>query len=269
MFTAAAMKERTPWQVTRHVWYALFMREMMARITQDRMGPVWLFAEPILHLMIMVGVRTMLGRAGRLIPGAEFIPWLIVGILSFMLFRNLMNRGMAAVNANRGLFAYRQVHPTDTIFARFALESMLKSIVFVIFISVFIFLGFDSLKPNNPLGAVFAWSVIALLGLGISLIFSVLASTVQESQKFIGLISFPLYMLSGVIFPIQMFPMQLREYLLWNPVLHGIESMRMAIFSTYYSVPGIDIMYTAKFAICLILFGLMLQIRFKVAMIAR
>jgi capsular polysaccharide transport system permease protein len=269
MIPAAAMKERTPWQVTLHVWYALFMREAMGRITQDRMGPVWLFAEPILHLLIMVGVRNMLGRTGRLIPGAEFIPWLIIGILTFMLFRNLMNRGMAAVNANRGLFAYRQVHPTDTVLVRAALETTLKSIVFVIFISVFVFIGFDVLKPHDPLRAVFVWLTVAFLGLGIALVLSVLASTIQESQKFIGLISFPLYMLSGVIFPVQMFPIQIREYLLWNPVLHGIESMRMAIFSTYYSVPGIDIMYTLKFAICLILFGLMLHVRFKIAMIAR
>ncbi|KPQ02758.1 MAG: ABC-type capsular polysaccharide export system permease component KpsM [Idiomarinaceae bacterium HL-53] len=245
------------------------MREAMGRITQDRLGPVWLFLEPVLYLTIMVGVRSLLGRTGRMIPGADFIPWLIIGLLTFMLFRNNMNRGMSAVNANRGLFAYRQVHPVDTVFVRCFLETLLQSIVFIIFLSVFIFLGFEALIPADPLGGVYVWLSTALLGFGIAMVLSVAVSVVQESQKFISLMTFPLFMLSGAIFPIQAFPLSVREYLMYNPVLHVVESMRMTIFSTYYSVPGIDLVYAQKFAICLILLGLLLQMRFKIAMIAK
>ena len=31
---------RNPWQVTLHVWYALFLRELTARVTADRVA--WL-----------------------------------------------------------------------------------------------------------------------------------------------------------------------------------------------------------------------------------
>ncbi|MBA3987692.1 MAG: ABC transporter permease [Idiomarina sp.] len=260
---------RSSLKVTLDVWYALFMREAMARMTQDRLGPLWLFLEPILHLSIMIAVRNLLGRTGRLIPGAEFIPWLIVGILTFILFRNQMNRGMHAVEAARGLFAYRQVQPVDTIFSRCALEFMLQSLVAVLFLTIFVFIGFSVLKPDDVLAGVVAWIGVALVGLGIALVFSVAISTVKESGKFVSLISFPLYMLSGVIFPIQYFPHHIREVLMYNPLLHGVESMRMAMFSMYQSVPGIDITYTYKFAICLILFGLAIHARFRMSIIAR
>lgn len=263
------LPERSSLKVTLDVWYALFMREAMARITQDRLGPLWLFMEPILHLSIMVSVRNLLGRTGRLIPGAEFIPWLIVGILTFILFRNQMNRGMHAVEAARGLFAYRQVRPVDAIFSRAALEFMLQSLVMILFLTIFIFIGFSVLKPDNVLAGIVAWVGVAILGLGIALLFSVAISTVKESAKFVGLISFPLYMLSGVIFPIQYFPHHIRGYLMYNPILHGIESMRMAIFSGYSSVSGIDITYTYKFAVCLILLGLALHTRFRMSIIAQ
>ena len=261
--------QRSPLKVTLDVWYALFMREAIARMTQDRLGPIWLFMEPILHLSIMIAVRNLLGRTGRLIPGAEFIPWLIVGILTFLLFRNQMNRGMQAVESARGLFAYRQVQPVDTIFSRCALEFMLQSLVAVLFLTIFVFIGFSVLRPDDVLAGLVAWVSVALIGLGIALVFSVAISTVKESKKFVGLLTFPLYMLSGVIFPIQYFPHHVREVLMYNPLIHGIESMRMAIFSTYYSVPGIDIMYTYKFAVCLILFGLALHARFRMNIIAQ
>lgn len=260
-------KPRTPWQVTLHVWHAMFMRETMARITQDRMGPVWLLLEPILHVMILVWVRTLLGRTGRLIPGAEFIPWLIVGILTFFMFRNIMNRGMSAVDANRALYAYRQVHPADTIFARFALETTLQSLVLVLKIFGLTLIGI-AVIPHAPLEMIWVWLWVALLGLGVALILSLPYTLVPELRRIITLITFPLYMLSGVIFPVFMFPHGLREYLLYNPVLHAVELVRMQVFSTYHSVPGIDLAYVQKFAIIAILLGLILQVRFKVRLIA-
>ena len=258
---------RTPWQVTLHVWYAMFMRETMARMSQDRFGPVWLLLEPVLHVLIMVSVRSMLGRTGRLIPGAEFIPWLVVGVITFFLFRNIMNRGMAAIDANRAMFAYRQVHPTDTIFVRFGLETYLQSIVFVLMIIAFTFVDFH-IVPYQPLEVILVWLWIALLGLGVALVLSLPYSLIPEMRKVINLITFPLYMLSGVIFPVFMFPLAIREYLMYNPVLHAVELIRIHTFSTYTSVPGIELAYVQKFAIVSILLGLMLQVRFKIKMIA-
>lgn len=56
--TGKADATRTPWQVTRSVWYAMFMREAISRTMADRMGWFWMIFEPLAFTLIMVGIRT-------------------------------------------------------------------------------------------------------------------------------------------------------------------------------------------------------------------
>ncbi|RUO71798.1 ABC transporter permease [Idiomarina ramblicola] len=261
------IKSRSPYLVTWHVYAALFMREFTARLTQDRFAPVWLFIEPILHVSVMVAVRNLIGRT-RLVPGADFIPWLVVGVTTFILFRTLWNKGMTAITRNRTLFSYRQVHPADTVVVSSAMESKLQSIVLLMMIGIFTALGFD-LIPHNPLGVMEVWIAVGLLGLGFALCFSVLVTFFPESAKIVSLISLPLYMLSGVIIPIQMLPHSIQQYLLYNPMLHAIELIRGDFFATYHMVRGVELSYVYEWAICTILLGLALQVRYKVRMISR
>ncbi len=99
----------------------------------DRMGWFWMVFEPVAFVGIMIGVRSFI-RGDRLVVNAEFIPWLIAGLLGFALVREGMMRGMGAVDANKSLFAYRQVQPVDPVLVRNFLEGALRSFVFLIFI---------------------------------------------------------------------------------------------------------------------------------------
>lgn len=252
---------RSPYKVTLHVWHALFMREASARITGDRLGWTWLFIEPIAHILLFVALRQLMGRI-KTITGAEFIPWFIVGMSLFLLFNVLMNRCMTAITASRALFAYRQVHPVDTILVRAFLEILIKVIVLILLVAGAAFLDYNIL-PANAIAAAEVWLAICLLGIGIGMVFSVIVTSVPEMSKFISMATFPLYFLSGVMIPIQAMPHSLRQYLLYNPILHAVESFRMAFFANYHSVAGISLQYVMVWAVSLVLLGLMLQIRFK------
>lgn len=257
----AEINARSPWQVTAHVWHALFLREAMARVTADRIAWFWLLAEPIAHVLLLVGVRTMIGHV-RLIPGADFIPWLVTGVTAFILFRNQVNRGMNAISANRALFAYRQVHPADTVLVRSGLEGTLSTIVMMVLVFVFALLGQDII-PGDPLKVMAFWVLIWLFGLGAGLVVSVLVTILPESQKFISMIMFPLYFLSGVIIPIQYFPKEILEYLLYNPLVHAIEFIRAGFFEGYRVVDGISALYLGYWVVGALLLGLLLHVRFK------
>ncbi|MDV6328067.1 MULTISPECIES: ABC transporter permease [Idiomarina] len=259
-------KPRSPWLVTWHVYTALFMREFIARLTQDRFAPVWLFLEPILHVVLLVAVRDLIGR-GRIVPGAEFIPWLVIGLLTYFLFRSLWNRGMTAINGNKALFCYRQVHPTDTVIIRCAMEAKLHSVVTLIMITVFVMLGFD-MVPADPLGAIEVWLAVILLGLGMAMSFSVLVTFFPEAAKIVALVSLPLYLLSGVMIPIQLMPHGIQEYLLYNPMLHAIELIRGSFFSTYHMVRDVELSYVYEWGVCTLLLGLALQVRYKMRMVS-
>lgn len=258
---------RNPWVVTVHVWHALFMREALARVTADRIAWFWLMAEPIAHVLLLVWVRTLIGHAG-IIPGADFVPWLVVGVTTFILFRNLMNRGMNAISANRALFAYRQVHPADTLFVRSGLEGILSTIVILSLIAVFTLLGQD-LMPQRPLHVIGVWMLVWLFGLALGLIASVVVTVLPELQKFISMIMLPLYFLSGVMIPVQYFPSSIRAYLLYNPLLHLIEHIRYGFFEGYRLIDGVNLLYPSWWILGALLLGLLLHVRFKVRLLAQ
>lgn len=164
---------RHPWTVTRSVWYAMFLREAIARTMTDRLGWFWMVAEPVFFTLIMVAIRSFI-RGDALIVGAPFIPWMVVGLMGFFLVREGMMRGLGAVKANQALFAYRQVRPVDPVLVRNALEGLLRSLVFLLFIFGGMLLKVEALAPDDALVALAWWLSLWLLGLALGLIVSVL-----------------------------------------------------------------------------------------------
>ncbi|GGC99695.1 ABC transporter permease [Vreelandella lutescens] len=251
---------RTPWQVTRSVWYAMFVREALSRTMGDRMGWFWMVFEPVAFVGIMIGVRSFI-RGDRLVVNAEFIPWLIAGLLGFALVREGMMRGMGAVEANKSLFAYRQVQPVDPVLVRNFLEGALRSFVFLIFIGGGLMLGLD-MYPDNALRVLAAWLSLWSLGLGLGLVTSVAATLVPEIGKVVRMLSLPLLILSGVIMPLNSLPHWLLEYLMLNPIPHGLETLRLGFFENYKVVHGTSMLYFWLFTLTLISVGLVMHLRF-------
>ncbi|WP_016913343.1 ABC transporter permease [Vreelandella stevensii] len=259
--TSSAPKgARTPWQVTRSVWYAMFVREALSRTMGDRMGWFWMIFEPVAFVGIMVSIRSFI-RGGRLVVNAEFIPWLIAGLMGFMLVREGMMRGMGAIDGNKALFAYRQVQPVDPVLVRNFLEGALRSLVFLIFIGGGLMLGLD-MYPDNALRVMAAWLSLWSLGLGLGLVTSVAATLVPEIGKVIRMLSLPLMILSGVIIPLNSLPHWLLEYLMLNPIPHGLETLRLGFFEKYQVVHGTSMLYFWLFTLTLISMGLLMHLRF-------
>lgn len=251
---------RTPWQVTRSVWYAMFLREALSRTMGDRMGWFWMVFEPVAFVGIMVGIRSF-ARGGSLVPNADFIPWLIAGLMGFFLVREGMIRGMGAVEANRSLFAYRQVQPVDPVLVRVFLEGTLRSFVFVLFIGGGLMLGLD-IYPDNAIRAMVSWLSLWCLGLGLGLVISVSATLVPEVGKIVQMLSLPLMILSGAIFPLNNMPHWLLEYLMLNPIPHGLETLRLGFFENYKVIHGTSMLYFWLFTFSLIAMGLLMHLRF-------
>jgi len=251
---------RTPWQVTRSVWYAMFVREALSRTMGDRMGWFWMIFEPVALVSIMVGIRSFI-RGGGFIANADFIPWMIAGLMGFFLVREGMIRGMGAIDGNKALFAYRQVQPIDPVLVRNFLEGSLRSFVFLIFIGGGLMLGLD-LYPDNAIRVMAAWLSLWSLGLGLGLVTSVAATLVPEIGIVVRMISLPLLILSGVILPLNSLPHWMLEYLMLNPIPHGLETLRLGFFENYEVVHGTSMLYMWLFTFTLISLGLLMHLRF-------
>ncbi|MGY0580343.1 MAG: ABC transporter permease [Paraglaciecola chathamensis] len=252
-------KPRTSWQVTRSVWYALFMRETISRTTADRFGWFWMIAEPMAMVGLMVAIRSLLMGGDRFIPGADFVPWLIVGLLGFFVFREGMMRSLGAIEANRGLFSYRQVLPVDPVIARCLVEGMIKTFILIIFIVGGVLFGVD-LFPDDPLTAIVDWLSLWSLGFGAGLVFSVVSCLVPEVAILVRISLLPLMIVSGVILPLNFLPHPVLEIVLYLPIVHGLENLRSAFFSGYHPLQGASEFYLWFWALALIVLGLAMHI---------
>lgn len=239
----------------------MFMREAVSRTMTDRMGWFWMIFEPLAFTLIMVGIRAFI-RGDKLIVGADFIPWMIVGMMGFFLIREGMMRGLGAVEANSALFAYRQVQPIDPVLVRNFLEGMLRTFIFLLFIVGGLMLGLD-INPDDAIGAFAWWASVWALGLGLGLIVSVVGGLVPEVAKIVRMINMPLLILSGVIFPLNHLPHWLLEYLMLNPIVHALELLRASFFEGYHVVHGTSATYFWMFTLSTLALGMLLHVRFK------
>ncbi len=239
----------------------MFMREALARTTVDRFAWFWMIVEPAAHVAVMVLLRTFVGNA-KFVTGAEFVPWMITGLLAFFLFREGLMRSLGAIDANKGLFAYRQVKPVDPVLVRCFLEGVLKTFIFLLFIAGGALLGMDII-PHDPLSAIASWLSIWLLGVGAGLVISASDALIPEIGRVVRIAMLPLLIISGAMFPLDFLSYDILQYLLYNPIVHGIESLRLSFFVGYRSMNGISMIYLWLCTLSLIAFGLMLHIRYE------
>lgn len=257
---------RSSLSITLSVWRALFLREALTRISGGRAKWFWVVAEPLAHMAFMIAVLVAMRQ--RVVAGMDAYVWIASAMIAFFMFRRSGKQGMDAIGANRSMFAYRQVRPVDTVLVRAALEAFL-----MLLISIPTWLGLALLDrdivPADPMLVIASLFGLWILGVGFGLVFSVAVELIQEAGIFINFLLMPLYMISGVIFPITIVPYPYQDWLLLNPVLHGIEGVREGFSSYYHGLPALDLAYLYVFSLCLLFFGLALQIRFSERLVAQ
>ena len=243
------------------VWRALFLRETVARISAGRGAWVWILLEPVVHLVFLnVLFVFILQRLIAGIPGGLF---LTTGLLGYFMVQNTATRSQDAIDANAGLLTYRQVLPVDTVLVRTALEAILVIISgLFLFAGLYIF-GFQVI-PNNAVLVIVAFAAMWFLGIGLGLVLSVISELIPEVKKVTKMLFRPLYFVSGIMFPVSAIPPAYQEWVLLNPIAHGIEIIRAGFFpeNQYHPVSGASLGYVLICAMVTICLGLALHIRF-------
>lgn len=250
---------RTPYAITLSVWKAIFLREAVTRLSTGRAAWVWLLVQPLFHIGYLLVIYTVINV--RVVGGIDTSIWLTSGMLAFFMFQRTATQAQNAISANKALFAYRQVKPVDTVLVRAGLEGFLMMIVAVLVLAAVSLLGHEAM-PADPLALLDAFLALWLVGLGFGLIAAVAGELVPEFNIVIGFAMTPLYFLSGVMFPLSSVPTGFRQWLLLNPLAHGLEAVRLGFSPYYYVVPDVSLQYVHGCALALVFFGLLLHQRF-------
>ncbi len=251
-----AQAVRTSWAVTLSVWRALVLREAVARLFSSRVSFIWLVGEPVAHVMYLIFIYTRVKV--HKIAGLDAALWLMVGIIAYYQFRKVSNQVISATKDNRALFAYRQVKPIDTIFARAYLELVLSALVLFILILLNALQG-HSFAPDYPLTLLGALFALWLLGLGFGMCMVAFFAIAPDARHFYTMMMRPMYLISGVLFPIGTLPHDARVLFLLNPVACGLEMARESLSSSYAGIPELDPWYLYEFAFTVFLIGIALN----------
>jgi capsular polysaccharide transport system permease protein len=257
---------RSPWKIQRDVVLALVIRDLRSRVEGRWLGLLWMLFEPLAHVLLIL---TLFGfRHHTTSPNVEFPVFLVTGLLPFFMFRNLARRLPTAIGANRGLYAYRQVKPIDALIATAIVEIGLTSAVYLSALMVLGWLGFHWL-PLHPLELAGISVILLALGGGLGLVFSVAAHERPRVKSVINMMFLPLYLLSGVIFPPSAFPVQVQEWLLWNPVLHLLELGRAYFIPLHKPMEGVNLFYPTAVTLVVLTLGLSLYRLYRHQLVAR
>lgn len=223
----SAIPKQTPWEIQKSVVFAVFIRELNARFGRFTLGYLWALLEPLFFVMVLSFMR---GRfTGAPMAGLPQVVFFASGVLPFLLFRNIAISSISSVEANHGLFNYQRVKASDVFAARFLLELLIIIVVSLLIFASLPFLG-QSFRHNDTLQTLAVLTLLLLFTAGIGLIFSVLGPIWVEAKKVLPMILRPLMFISGIFFPINSIPPSVRDYFLWNPILHALELLRGAAF---------------------------------------
>lgn len=250
-----APRKRSAWEIQRAVLFALVLREMKQRVGGQWIGAVWTVFEPLAHAAVLL---TIIGvMRGQLMPGIEYPVFLVTGLIPYFFFQHLTMRLMDGIEANRGVFSYRQVKPIDALLSRATVEALMNLVVYSLTLGALAWLGFH-VVPAFPLELMGVHLLIGYFGLSLGVLFAVLAHDRPRLRSFIRISFIPLYFLTGVIFPIHQLPREYLDWLLLNPLLHLIELSRHSFIPQYRPVPGVSLLYPAGCALVASALGLAL-----------
>ena len=240
------------WVIQRRVIAALLMREILTRYGRHNIGFLWLFVEPMLFTLGVTALWTF-AKAGHG-SSLPIVAFALTGYSSVLLWRNMPGRCISAIEPNLSLLYHRHVKIIDIYYARLTLEAMGATISFVV-LSLF-FISIEWLQPPEDVLKVFAgWAMLAWFGGALAIFLSSLAYDNELVDKIWHPASYLLFPLSGAAFLVDALPKAAQEFVLYIPMVHGVELIREGYFGTAITA-HYDIFYMASWSAMLTLLGL-------------
>ncbi len=212
------------------VLFAMIVRETGTKFGRSYGGYFWAIAEPLGGIvMLTLGFSIALREPPM---GNNFALFYATGVIPFMLFSNVSRSVASAIQTNRGLLRYPVVTPLDTVFSKFILDVLTMFMVAVLLYSgVILFYGLE--VDFDAGSAALAFILAALLGLGLGTLNCVLFGFFPTWKNVWGVLTRPLFLMSGMFYTFQSLPVVLQDVLWWNPLIHVVGLMRAAFYSGY------------------------------------
>ncbi|GAC13306.1 ABC transporter permease [Aliiglaciecola lipolytica] len=222
--------KRNKWEIWRDVIFALFAREIRTGFS-DKLGLSWAFLNPIAFIFLLSAMKSVLGGGQDTHTMPTFV-FMAYGLIFIQTFLQTLTSCATAIKKNKSLYAFRQVQPISAVLASGIFELLVKIAVVLGIFAIFYFMDIE-IVMDNPLLIIYCIIMLWWLSMMLGLFFGVLTLYVPEMNKVLGLITRPLFFISGSFFSLQDIPREYWPFLDWNPILHAIELTRFGAYRSY------------------------------------
>lgn len=207
--------------------------------------------EPLVMLGLIMALRTVMGRAFHYF-GDSALLYYASGLFPFYLFLYVSARVRANTTRLPG------VTRLDQFFAVVLVES---TIILLLLALVMWLLWLDGVAQAMPYSiATCALGILLLLvlGMGVGLVNMIIAQAYPAWLLFYGSVTRGLGFLSGIFTIPSLLSARIREVIVWNPVLHGVELFRTGLYELYPSLM-LDVPYLVAWGIVALFLGVILE----------
>lgn len=236
--------------------FALILREMSTTYGRTPGGYLWAVAEPVAGIALFTIVMSEGLRIRTPGLGTNFPLFYATGILPFQMFTSIANAIARAITFSRSLLAYPEVTYMDAMLARFSLQVLTKLMVSYLVLAGILII-FETGAILNFAAILNAFAMTALLGFGIGSVNAYLRPVFPVWEQLWGILTTPLFLLSGVFFLYDDLPPFARAILWYNPLVHVIGEMRRGFYATY-AASYVSPAYVYGIALTLTAVGLLL-----------
>ena len=233
---------------------AIARREMQLRAAKGTFGLLGVFIEPLALIATFLALRIFLRGAG---DGTymNVVLWLAMGFVPFFMFADIAIKAISGVQKNSELYFYRRLKPLDSLLGNALLLAQIFGSLLIVFLLGVSLWEWRFALQNLGL-AVFIFVGIALLGFGVGLVTLIVGHRLPFvawiMKMFLRRI---LLWTSCIFFSISIVPDVVRPWILWNPIAHGVELMRIAV-NPAYPAPGVSALYFWGWVVGSVGFGL-------------
>ncbi len=222
--------------------YVLWMREMK-RWWRAKSRIVGSLAMPLFFLAFLgLGFRRMT------IPGLSedvgYIRFLVPGIIGMNILFSSTFGGLSVLwDREFGFLKEIMVAPVSRVsivLGRIAGGATTALIQAILILGISYFMGFKIINISSIFLAIVFMILIAVTFLGLGLVFASKMRDIQGFSIVMNFVIFPLFFLSGALYPLENFPVWLRYISKLDPLTYGVDGLRAALigvssFSIFYN----------------------------------
>lgn len=211
---------------------ALILRDIRTRFFGNGLGYVVAILWPLTHMFILLLIYVYSGRMSPL--GGNTTLFLAIAVVPALSFSYTSRFIMMSMVMNKPLMTFPAVRFTDIVIARSILEAAASVCVAALMAGTLIIADIP-VSPDDPMEAALAFGATILFGVGMGALNAVIVMKLPGWMLAYILLNIVFYISSGVLFMVSAFPVEIRNILWWNPLVHSLEWMREAYYSDYMS----------------------------------